>query len=93
VNLVYKFLFDKFSSSFHLGAVKAMLLGKRWDSLAPLKIIVLSWQLLQHRLTTRGNLFWRGGLVGEDHQECPWCMGEEETKTHIFIKWKFASVN
>jgi hypothetical protein len=79
VNLIYKFLFDKFTSSFHLGAVK----DKVCDSLAPSKVIVFSWQLLQHRLPTGGNLFWGGGLVGEERTtrsvRGAWVRGNENT--------------
>jgi hypothetical protein len=56
-----------------------------WESFAPTKVVIFSWQLLLQRLPTRGNLSRRGLLLPPEQALCAWCSSEVETEAHLFM--------
>jgi len=46
-----------------VGGDRGKLLGRLWESNAPLKVIVFSLQMFHHRLPTRVKLLTRGVVV------------------------------
>jgi hypothetical protein len=61
-----------------------------WESLAPMKVKIFSWQLLLQRLPTRGNLSQRGVIRNTPHSQCVWCHSELESEVHLFTKCEVA---
>jgi hypothetical protein len=57
-----------------------------WESLAPLKVKIFSWQLLLHRLPTRVNLVRRGVIRNAPQSLCVWFHSELESEVHLFTK-------
>jgi hypothetical protein len=53
---------------------------KLWESWAPSKVVVFSWQTLLLRIPTRTNLATRGVVFEGDHLLCRVCGGGVETK-------------
>jgi hypothetical protein len=64
VNLMYRYLYNRFSPSSSLVLVSAGSLAEVWSRGAPSKVIVFSWQFLLGRLPTRSNLVRRGVGLG-----------------------------
>ncbi|KAK2419028.1 hypothetical protein QL285_041167 [Trifolium repens] len=58
---------------------------KVWESWAPSKVVVFSWQTLLLRIPTRINLATRGVVFEGDHLLCPVCGGGVETEDHLFL--------
>jgi hypothetical protein len=63
--------------------------SKIWESPAPPKIVVLSWQLFHNRLPTKENLVRRGVLELEAGSNCVWCVANSESATHLFVHCDF----
>jgi hypothetical protein len=64
--------------------------AKIWESPAPSKVIVFSWQLLYDRVPTKSNLAKRGVLQHGDRGNCVWCLDCIETSQHLFLHCKVA---
>jgi hypothetical protein len=56
-----------------------------WESPAPSKVMVFSWQLLHDRLPTKVNLARRGVLGQEVDGKCVWCDHSLEAANHLFL--------
>ncbi|GKC38147.1 RNA-directed DNA polymerase, eukaryota, reverse transcriptase zinc-binding domain protein [Tanacetum coccineum] len=61
----------------------------RWNKIAPAKININSWRVLNGRLPTRINLDRRG--VDLDYMRCPLCDEDVETEDHLFVSCKIAA--
>ncbi|MCH88363.1 LINE-1 reverse transcriptase like, partial [Trifolium medium] len=68
----------------------ALIFEKIWDSPAPSKVIVFSWQLLHDRVPTKENMLVRGILPDENGGGCVWCPGVSESSSHLFLHCKVA---
>jgi hypothetical protein len=88
VNLMYHFLYNRFSPSSSLVLASADSLAKVWSS-APSKVIVFSWQALLGRLSTRSNLA-RRGVVLVGGSTCVFCGLFDETENHLFASCSWA---
>lgn len=64
-------------------------MGRLWRSLAPLKVIAFSWQLLLDRIPTRANLVRRKVILDLSLAVCALCGGEEESALHLFMRCPF----
>ncbi|MCH82598.1 F-box family protein [Trifolium medium] len=64
--------------------------SKIWESPAPSKVIVFSWQLLYDRVPTKSNLLARGILSQQEGANCVWCNVCRESSTHLFLHCKVA---
>jgi hypothetical protein len=60
-------------------------LARMWKSLAPYKIIIFFWQLLQDRVPTRKNLFKRRVIRDQRETICALCGDLVESIDHLFI--------
>jgi len=91
VNYVYRCLNYNLSSPSSIDCERLKLLGWVWESLAPSKVIVFSWQMLLLRLLTKVSLLRRGrgvcalGIVAR----CSWFLSDKETKDQLFVKFVF----
>jgi hypothetical protein len=56
-----------------------------WDSCAPSKVVVFSWQTLLARIPTRANLANRGMVLEDVHLNCAVCGGGVEAENHLFL--------
>jgi hypothetical protein len=56
-----------------------------WESPAPSKVIVFSWQLIHDRLPTKDNLSSRGVLHQDSDTNCVWCGQTTESSKHLFL--------
>jgi hypothetical protein len=83
VNLMYNFLYNRFSPPSSLVLASAGSLAKVWRSSAPTKVIVFSWQALLGRLPTRSNLA-RRGVVLVGGSTCVFCGLFDEAENHLF---------
>ncbi|GKE58817.1 RNA-directed DNA polymerase, eukaryota, reverse transcriptase zinc-binding domain protein, partial [Tanacetum coccineum] len=61
----------------------------RWNKIAPAKININSWRVLNKRLPTRINLYRRG--VDLDSIRCLICDEDVETEDHVFVSCKIAA--
>jgi hypothetical protein len=87
LHLVHKLSPTPFPS---LGSVTCRVVAGVWDSWAPSKVVIFSWQALLGRLPTRVNLGRRGVLLNGDHT-CVLCgLGCQETEDHLFLLCPFA---
>jgi hypothetical protein len=80
----YSFLSSNFLPEMAISDNVSRVLKSQWLSMAPLKVIVFSWQLLLQRLPTRVNLSQRGVLGNVVNPCCVWCPEERETGAHIW---------
>jgi hypothetical protein len=65
--------------------------SRLWDSPAPPKVIVFSWQLFYERLPTKDNLLLRGVLnQNSGDGNCVWCGALPESTKHLFIHCDWA---
>jgi hypothetical protein len=86
------------SISSHLVEVESLppfeesIFAKIWESPAPSKVIVFSWQLLYDCLPTKSNLLIRGVLQSDDGGMCVWCENCCESSKHLFLHCKVAMV-
>jgi hypothetical protein len=58
---------------------------KVWDSWAPSKVVVFSWQTLLSRIPTRANLATRGVLLEAGNVSCAVCGGGAVSEDHLFL--------
>ncbi|GAU10299.1 hypothetical protein TSUD_422630, partial [Trifolium subterraneum] len=92
VKVSYLSLCDKLSppSISSLRAVTCRVVDCVWDSWAPSKVLVFSWQVLLGRLPTRVNLGRRGVLPSSEQRCCHCDVGCLETEDHLFLLCPFA---
>jgi hypothetical protein len=83
VNLMYHYLYNRFSPPSSLVLASAGSLAKVWKSWASSKVIVFSWQALLGRLPTRSNLV-RRGVVLVGGSSCVFCGLVGEAENHLF---------
>jgi hypothetical protein len=77
-------LLVEFGDSPNFGPYERMILSKIWESSAPSKIVVFSWQLFHNRLPTKDNLFRRGVLDHKVGGNCVWCDSSPRSAKHLF---------
>jgi hypothetical protein len=82
----YVFLSENFLPHTNLQDSECRILKCAWESLAPMKVKVFSWQLMLQRLPTRVNLARRGVFTSPIQAQCGWCSSEVESDTHLFTK-------
>ncbi|MCI35511.1 hypothetical protein A2U01_0056732, partial [Trifolium medium] len=66
------------------------LLAMVWKSIAPSKVLVFTWQLLQDRVPTCQNLFRHRVIVDTMGVSCVFCGNTSESGSHFFITCAFA---
>ncbi|CAJ2632776.1 unnamed protein product [Trifolium pratense] len=91
VSLLYKYLSGKIITPISLDPELVRDLGFLWESLAPSKVIVFSWQLLRRRLPIRVNLAKRGIVEYDSTSFCVLCPMNHECESHLFGWCAFAS--
>ncbi|GAU32090.1 hypothetical protein TSUD_152950 [Trifolium subterraneum] len=85
VRYMYFYLYKKLfpPSPLLLGSVGVF--TRIWESWAPLKVMVFSWQALLGRLPTRRNLARRRVIIDDGEAVgCVWCGGASESENHLF---------
>ncbi|MCI07871.1 ribonuclease H protein, partial [Trifolium medium] len=87
----YIFLASKMAPLSSLSPSHCDVLHKVWDSWAPSKVVVFSWQTLLSRIPTRYNLAKRGVMLDDDHLRCAVCGGGVESENHLFVLCPLAS--
>jgi hypothetical protein len=90
VKASYDFLFPRLVCSTLLSPSLCNVVHKVWDSWAPSKVVVFSWQTLLARIPTKENLAIRGMVLENAHVNCAVCGGGVETENHLFILCPFA---
>jgi hypothetical protein len=80
----YCFLASNFLPEVVWRDVDGSMVKRVWDSFAPTKVVIFSWQLLLQMLPTRVNLCRRGVLRSPSQCLCVWCRSEVESETHVF---------
>ncbi|MCI20935.1 putative ribonuclease H protein, partial [Trifolium medium] len=85
VKATYVFLSSKLALPPPLPPSHCGILYKVWDSWAPSKVVVFSWQALLSRIPTRANLARRGVVSEGDLLVCAVCGGGVETENHLFL--------
>jgi hypothetical protein len=90
VKASYDFLFPRLGCSTLLSSSLCNVVHKVWDSWAPSKVVVFSWQTLLARIPTKENLAIRGMVLENAHVNCAVCGGGVETENHLFILCPFA---
>ncbi|GAU34591.1 hypothetical protein TSUD_15060 [Trifolium subterraneum] len=91
VSSLYKFLSGIIIPPISLDPELVRDLGTLWESLAPSKVIVFSWQLLFGRIPTRVNLAKRGIVEHGYNSFCVLCPWSLECEGHLFGWCAFAS--
>lgn len=81
----YVFLSENVLPQVDINGDICRVLKMNWESLAPLKVLIFSWQLLLQRLPTRVNLAKRRVIVAPSSSYCVWCPTEEESESHLFL--------
>jgi hypothetical protein len=66
----YEFLSSWLAASSPLSTYTCGVVHKVWDSLAPSKVVVFSWQTLLSRVLTKANLVTRGVVLEDVHLLC-----------------------
>ncbi|MCH98169.1 putative ribonuclease H protein, partial [Trifolium medium] len=66
------------------------LLAKVWKHIAPSKVLVFAWQLLQDRVPTRQNLFRLRVIVDTMRVSCVFCGNSSGSSSHLFVTCAFA---
>lgn len=90
VRPTYAVLLEDSSAALGLSDVQVDLLGRLWRSMAPLKVIAFSWQLLLDRgVPTRLNLF-RRRVIWIYPLPPVLSRGAEESSVHLFMRCPFA---
>jgi hypothetical protein len=82
----YCFLSNNFLPRLVSSGDVGRLVKKVWESFAPMKVIIFSWQLMLQRLPTRANLLRRGVIRSPSHAQCVWCGIDLESEDHLFSK-------
>jgi hypothetical protein len=80
----YEFLSSWLATS-SLSTYTCGVVHKVWNSWAPSKVVVFSWQKLLSRIPTRANLTTRGVVLEGAHLLCAACGGGVETENHLFL--------
>jgi hypothetical protein len=88
VKSAYDLLVD-YGESPILSSYEMKIFSKIWESPAPSKIVVFSWQLFHNRLPTKDNIYRRGVLELEVGVNCVWCVSNPESAKHLFVHCKF----
>ncbi|MCI07972.1 hypothetical protein A2U01_0029042, partial [Trifolium medium] len=91
VSSLYKYLSGRIIPPISWDPELVKELGFLWESLAPSKVIVFSWQLLLQRLPTRVNLAKRGIVEHGSNSFCVFCPMDLESESHLFGWCAFAS--
>ncbi|KAK2405812.1 hypothetical protein QL285_041620 [Trifolium repens] len=73
-----------FGDSPNVGSYEMKIFSKIWESSAPSKLVVFSWQLFHNRLPTKDNLLRRGVLDQDVSGNCVWCDSSPESAKHLF---------
>jgi hypothetical protein len=81
----YDFLYSRLVPPSSLSPLLCGVVNRVWDSWAPSKVLVFSWQALLSSIPTRANLLTRGVVLEEDHPSCAVCGGGVETENHLFL--------
>jgi hypothetical protein len=81
----YEFLAPLLSSTSSLPHSLSGVVHKVWDSWAPSKVMVFSWQTLLSRIPTRFNLAIRGVVLEAGNVSSAVCGGGAETEDHLFL--------
>ncbi|GAU38554.1 hypothetical protein TSUD_320260 [Trifolium subterraneum] len=76
---------ERFAPSSTLGQQSLAVVAQVWESWAPSKVIIFSWQALLGRLPTRDNLARRGIIPLGVGTRCPWGDGDIESENHILV--------
>jgi hypothetical protein len=90
VKVIYLFLSKKLSPPSHISQIQAATIFRVWESWAPSKVIVFSWQLLLSRIPTLTNLASRGVMFTGGSSACVMCGVGAETEHHLFLACPFA---
>jgi hypothetical protein len=69
----------------NLTSYEENIFARIWESPAPSKVVVFSWQLLHGRIPTKDNLVSRGVLGQEVDVRCVWCDYSPEAAKHLFL--------
>ncbi|GKV30357.1 hypothetical protein SLEP1_g39174 [Rubroshorea leprosula] len=72
------------------GEQRHSILKGTWNPIVPSKIAAFSWQLIQDKIPTRGNLLRRGVIQDPAESKCVFCKVEEEDSAHLYIHCKLA---
>jgi hypothetical protein len=84
VSALYMYLYNKFFPPSRVGLNSVNTIAKVWDSWAPNKVVVFSWQALLGRLPTKENLVKRGISLEGTMVGCVMCGGGRESEDHLF---------
>ncbi|GAU47706.1 hypothetical protein TSUD_177110 [Trifolium subterraneum] len=84
VSAFYMYLYNKFLPPSRVGLNSVNTIAKVWDSWAPNKVVVFSWQALLGRLPTKENLVKRGISLEGTMVGCVMCGGGRESEDHLF---------
>jgi hypothetical protein len=90
VNSAYEAIMVLRVDSLNLSPYDLKIFSSIWESPAPSKVVVFSWQLLHDRLPTKVNLARRGVLGREVEVKCVWCNHDPEATNHLFLHCKVA---
>jgi hypothetical protein len=81
---MYLYLYKNFFPPPSLVANSIDVLTRIWESWAPLKVIVFSWQAILGRLPTRKNLVRRWIINDGVDAACVFCAGGRKSENHLF---------
>jgi hypothetical protein len=81
----YGFLSKNFLPEVDGNGTSVGVVNRVWESLAPMKVIIFSWQLLLQKLPTRYNLSRRGVFGSPSQAFCARCQLGVETEAHLFM--------
>ncbi|GAU32048.1 hypothetical protein TSUD_214030 [Trifolium subterraneum] len=91
-----KSAYDSLSKEIVVGSslrpFESLIFKNIWESPAPSKVIIFSWQLFYDRVPTMENLLLRGVLTSNSGGNCVWCGDIRESSTHLFLHCKVALV-
>jgi hypothetical protein len=85
VSSAYNLLVKELRTSDGLTPDVALVFEQIWESQAPSKVIVFSWQLLYDRIPTKCNLDHRSILSPDVSRDCVGCVGFVESSTRLFL--------
>jgi hypothetical protein len=85
VSSAYNLLVKELRTSNGLAPDVALVFEQIWESPAPSKVIVFSWQLLYDRIPTKCNRDHRSILSPDVSRDCVGCVGFVESSTRLFL--------